>query len=68
MKVPCHFCQADVDPKAPGTYQLTTGWVKNRTSGGGNAVALPERQGKFACGVCIDRLSSNISPFQGTLI
>jgi hypothetical protein len=54
MKVPCHFCKVPVDIEAPGTYKRVTGWVKNRTEGGANAVAMPGPATGYACKPCID--------------
>lgn len=54
----CVYCQTDVDVRAEGVYSLQTGWMKNRSQGGGNALALrePVRPLSWACHDCIDRL------------
>ncbi len=54
MKVACEECGRELRDDGPGTYVRTSGWVKVRTAGGGNAVALPEREPRFMCNVCID--------------
>ena len=50
----CAFCGMELDIRQPGVFQLTSGWVKNRSQGGGNAIALAERQPHWACAACID--------------
>ena len=52
----CTYCNDPVDIRAPGVYSLQTGWMKNRTQGGGNALALrePIRPGQWACPFCIE--------------
>jgi len=52
--VNCTFCGDPIDLRKPGVYQLTTGWVKNRKEGGGNAVALAEKQPHWSCGLCME--------------
>ena len=48
----------ELDTRADGVYQFTTGWVKNRSAGGGNAIALPKRENKWAHSWCIDKATS----------
>jgi hypothetical protein len=50
----CTFCQDPIDIRRPGVYQLTYGWVKNRKEGGGNAIALAEKQPYWSCGLCME--------------
>ena len=52
----CTYCNDPVDIRAPGVHSLQTGWMKNRTQGGGNALALrePIRPGQWACPFCIE--------------
>jgi hypothetical protein len=54
MNVPCHFCQLPIGTTSPGTYRRVTGWVKNRTDGGANAVAMPGPATGYACKPCVD--------------
>jgi hypothetical protein len=51
----CEFCQREIDTRAEGTHQHTSGWVKNRSGGGGHGISLPKRENRWACGYCIDR-------------
>lgn len=52
----CHFCGDPVDTRQPGVYSLQIGWMKNRTQGGGNALALraPAKPLLYACTHCIE--------------
>lgn len=54
MRVPCHFCNSPIDPDAPGTYKRVIGWVRNRSEGGANAVAMPGPATAYACKPCVD--------------
>lgn len=51
----CEFCQSALDVRDTGVYQRTSGWVMNRAGGGGHGVSLPERENRWAHGVCITR-------------
>lgn len=50
----CEFCGMELDIRRPGIYQATSGWVKNRSGGGGHGITLPEREHRYACEPCID--------------
>ncbi len=50
----CAFCGEVIDIRKDGVHQRTSGWVKRRSGGGGNAIALPERLNEYACPFCID--------------
>ena len=63
----CDFCGDELDIRRPGVFVLKLGWVKNRSQGGGNALALPKSQGRYACMHCIDRQQHKLSPFQAQL-
>ena len=54
----CEFCKREVDVRDTGVYQHTSGWVMNRTGGGGHGVSLPERVNRWACGPCIEHKSA----------
>ena len=54
-------CGETIDTDATTTYQYVTGWARNRTAGGTNAVALRTPQARWACLICIDKLSNGIS-------
>ena len=60
LRAECYFCGRFLNIEAEGVYQLTMGWVKNRAAGGGNAVALPEREDKWAHGGCVDLVTSGM--------
>lgn len=60
--VPSQFvatCELDpsheIDIRADGVHQFTSGWVMRRDGGGGHGVSLPERENRFACRYCVDR-------------
>lgn len=57
FRAKCEFCPHELDIRAIGVHQFTTGWVKNRAGGGGHAVALPTRENRWAHGHCIERLA-----------
>lgn len=65
----CVYCNDEIDMRAPGVFSLQTGWMKNRSQGGGNALALrePIQPPQFACGECVGRLQRHLSPDQGQL-
>jgi hypothetical protein len=53
----CHFCGDPVDTRQKNqVYSLQMGWMKNRSQGGGNALALrqPVTPLAWACAFCID--------------
>jgi hypothetical protein len=50
----CEFCGSMLDTRLDGTHQYVSGWVKNRTGGGGHGISLPERENRWAHGACID--------------
>jgi hypothetical protein len=57
----CVFCNDPVDTRAFGVYSLQVGWMKNRSQGGGNALALrePSEPLQWACGFCIEERQHN---------
>ena len=63
----CEFCRDAIDIRQPGVYSWTSGWVKNRREGGGNAITLPERHGLYACGSCIELQLSGTKDLQSAL-
>lgn len=63
----CSFCGDPLDIRAPGVFSLQTGWVKNRREGGGNALALKELSGHWACGLCIDKRTAGHAQYQPSL-
>jgi hypothetical protein len=62
--VDCTFCNDTIDLRKPGVYQLTYGWVKNRRAGGGNAIALAEKQPYWSCGLCMEKKLRGQAQFQ----
>lgn len=63
----CVYCQCQVDSNAIGIFQLATGWLMNRRSGGANTIAMPKRQDFYACAECIDKLRHGIPVGQQSL-
>lgn len=65
----CTYCNDPLDVRAEGVYSLQTGWMKNRSQGGGNALALrePIEPPRYACGECIGKLQRHHSLDQQTL-
>jgi hypothetical protein len=66
-RAPCEFCSRDIDITADGTHQYTTGWVKVRSGGGGHAIALPDRENRWACDYCIRRKAGGYDK-QGSML
>jgi len=56
----CEFCGHLLDVRADGVHQRTSGWVKNRSGGGGHGVSLPQRENKWAHGYCVDRATHGL--------
>ena len=55
-RVPCALgCGTIIDTDATTTYQYVTGWARNRSQGGTNALALRCTEPRYACRQCIDR-------------
>jgi hypothetical protein len=52
----CEFCPHELDTREPGSCQFTTGWVMNRSAGGGHSILLPKRENRWAHRMCIDRV------------
>jgi hypothetical protein len=50
----CEFCKREIDTRADGTHQYTSGWVKVRSGGGGHGISLPKRENRWACSYCVD--------------
>jgi len=63
----CVDCGMELDIRRPGVYAHTSGWVKNRSQGGGNAIALPVKSGSYACESCIDLASHPGKDLQAAL-
>lgn len=56
----CELCGNDLDIRADGVHQRTSGWVKNRSGGGGHGVSVPERENKWAHGYCVDNATRGL--------
>lgn len=51
----CEFCNRDLDTRADGVHQFTSGWVMNRSGGGGHGVSLAQRENRWAHSYCVER-------------
>jgi len=51
----CELCGRALDTRAHGVHQWTAGWVMNRAGGGGHAVAVPQRENRWAHRYCVER-------------
>lgn len=75
MEIPSHRraqcafdCGTTVDTKAANTYQFAHGWVRSRGATGGiNQLALRTVEPRYACHVCIDKLTSGNNTNQGEM-
>ena len=65
-KARCEFCGDDLNITDDGVHQFTSGWVKNRASGGGHGISLAKRELRWAHGYCIDKASRGLLQ-QGSL-
>jgi len=54
-KARCEFCEIELDTRAEGVHQFTSGWVMNRAGGGGHGISLPERANRWAHRQCVER-------------
>ena len=54
FRAACSFCQKELDIRAERVHQWTSGWVMNRSGGGGHGISLPERASRWACERCIE--------------
>jgi len=53
----CEFCKGrygPVDTRADGTHQFTSGWVMQRTGGGGHGISLAKRDNRWAHRICVE--------------
>jgi hypothetical protein len=63
----CELCLEPLDVRAKGVHQWTSGWVMNRSGGGGHGVSCPVRELRWAHGACVrDAAAGHL--FQGTLL
>ena len=51
----CHYCGLEMDTRDLGIYQWTAGWVLQRAGGGGHGISLPQRENRWAHGICVER-------------
>jgi hypothetical protein len=63
----CVFCRDVVILNQPH-YWEETGFVKGRSAGGTNALALRQRTGRVAHLSCVDLRRAGYDPQQGTLL
>lgn len=63
----CELCGEMLDTRLDGTHQWVSGWVKNRTGGGGHGISLAQRRNRWAHGACIDRATKGFLQ-QGELL
>ena len=63
----CVYCQEVVQLRDPH-YWEERGFVKSRTAGGTNSLALRERTGRVAHLACVNLRRAGYDPQQGTLL
>ena len=56
----CDFCGHELDVRDEGVHQRTSGWVMNRSGGGGHGVSLPERENRWAHRLCVEQKTRGI--------
>lgn len=54
----CYFCVRAMDTRDLTAYQYTQGWARNKNKG--NSLTLAQREHKWACGECIDKLKHGV--------
>jgi hypothetical protein len=55
-RIRCAYCQKVIeDPAAASVHRWTSGWVMQRTGGGGHAISLPRRSPYWAHRHCVER-------------
>jgi len=64
---PCTYCGHELDTRAEGTHQWTSGWVMQRQGGGGHGVSLPRRHNYWAHRQCVERAIKG-GPTQATML
>ena len=64
---PCELCAELLDIRRDGVHQWTAGWVKQRSTGGGHAVACAVRSRRWAHDACVRRASAGMFE-QGELL
>jgi hypothetical protein len=57
----CEFCKNELDTREDGTSQFTSGWVKQRSGGGGHGVSLAKRENRWAHSYCVERAAQGYS-------
>lgn len=55
FRAKCEFCYEVLDVRNEGVHQFTSGWVMNRSGGGGHGISLPERANRWAHKLCVER-------------
>lgn len=67
LTVPCERCATPIVPGALNTWQRASGWIEQRSGGGANALALPEREPRFMCDPCMGILRLGPQHDQGSM-
>lgn len=49
----CEICGNELDTRQPGHYQFVSGWMPNRSAGGGNTVKMKKAENRWAHKTCI---------------
>lgn len=63
-KTKCELCGDELDIRGDGVHQFTSGWVKNRSGGGGHGISLPVRENRWAHGYCVDQETKGLTKQQ----
>ena len=54
----CELCGHDLDTSKEGVHQWTSGWVRQRSGGGGHGISLAKREDRWAHHYCVERIAS----------
>ena len=56
----CDICGKPLKTTDYGVHQWTSGWVKLREGGGGHGISCPERERRWAHGLCVENKSRGL--------
>ena len=55
---PCALCGKQLNVRAHGVHQWTSGWVMQRAGGGGHGISCAVRERRWAHSECVERAAA----------